>query len=238
VAGADGNASFEIVGNELCSNSVFESRTKSSYTIRVRTTDSGNLLTEQSFTIMVASVNQPTATIVLSKARLADLLPDDTFVGTLSSSDPDGPGTTTCSPPALDTDDLAWNDRFLEDARGLSECLFGIGLAATRPAVRGHGTRRRTVQQRNAGSFTGSPVHRHHTTHPDVARPLDARMRIGTLRHHRPDSIDGNQGTVFLIQHSRESVELSKSVLASDIRQPDGHDTIGLKPRVCLPKTT
>lgn len=126
MAGADGNASFQIVGNELRSNSVFQSRTKSSYTIRVRTTDFGNLSTEQSFTITVVSATQPPATIVLSKARLAELLPDDTFVGMLTSDDPDGPGTTTCSPPALDTDDLAWNDRVFEDARGLSECLFGI----------------------------------------------------------------------------------------------------------------
>jgi hypothetical protein len=126
VAGADGNGSFQIVGNELLSNSVFQSRTKSSYTIRVRTTDSGNLSTEQSFTITVVSVNQPPTNISLSTTRLTELVPAGTLVGTLSSSDPDGPGTTTCSPPALDTDDLAWNDRFLEDARGLSECLFGI----------------------------------------------------------------------------------------------------------------
>ena len=54
--GGDDNAAFQIVGNELRSNMVFDFETKSSYTIRVRTTDDGGLSFEQPFTLTVTDV--------------------------------------------------------------------------------------------------------------------------------------------------------------------------------------
>jgi hypothetical protein len=52
--GSDDNASFQIVGNQLETNAPFDLATKSSYTIRVRSTDAGGLSIEKVFTITVA----------------------------------------------------------------------------------------------------------------------------------------------------------------------------------------
>jgi hypothetical protein len=57
-AGADDNGSFTIVGDQLRSNAVFNFEAKSSFSIRVRTTDQTNLFLEQTFTITVTNVNE------------------------------------------------------------------------------------------------------------------------------------------------------------------------------------
>ena len=51
--GDSDNASFEVVGNQLRTKSPFDFETKSSYTVRVRTTDQGQLTFEKAFTINV-----------------------------------------------------------------------------------------------------------------------------------------------------------------------------------------
>jgi len=56
--GSTDNASFNVNGNALQANSSFDYETKSTYTIRVRTTDQGGLLFEQSFAISVLDVNE------------------------------------------------------------------------------------------------------------------------------------------------------------------------------------
>ncbi len=61
-AGDTDNASFSIVSGELRSAAVFDYETKSSYSIRVRTTDAGGLNTENTFTINVNDILEaPTA---------------------------------------------------------------------------------------------------------------------------------------------------------------------------------
>jgi uncharacterized repeat protein (TIGR01451 family) len=57
--GDDDNASFTIAGNNLQTAAVFDYETKSSYSIRVRSTDSGTLYYEEVFTITVTGVNDP-----------------------------------------------------------------------------------------------------------------------------------------------------------------------------------
>ncbi len=56
--GSTDNGSFAIVGSQLRSNAVFDFEAKSSYSIRVRTTDQGNLSFEQSFTVNVTNINE------------------------------------------------------------------------------------------------------------------------------------------------------------------------------------
>ena len=56
--GSTDNGSFAIVGSQLRSNAVFDFEAKSSYSIRVRTTDQGNLSFEQSFTVNVTNVQE------------------------------------------------------------------------------------------------------------------------------------------------------------------------------------
>jgi methionine-rich copper-binding protein CopC len=65
VSGAGDNSSFQIGGtdnDELQTSAVFDFETKSSYTVRVRSTDSGSSSTEEEFTISVTDLNEaPTA---------------------------------------------------------------------------------------------------------------------------------------------------------------------------------
>ena len=54
--GSADNASFTIVGNTLKTAAVFDYETKTSYSIRVRTTDQGGLYYEKAFTIAITNV--------------------------------------------------------------------------------------------------------------------------------------------------------------------------------------
>ncbi len=72
------NASFEIVGHQLRTTAAFDYETKSSYLIRVRTTDTAGLWYEQGFTIAVNDVNE--------------VPPVDFTVLPVSSYDTDQPG--------------------------------------------------------------------------------------------------------------------------------------------------
>jgi alpha-L-fucosidase 2 len=60
--GSTDNASFTISSNTLQTAAVFDFETKSSYSIRVRSTDQGGLYFEKAFTITVANVNEAPAT--------------------------------------------------------------------------------------------------------------------------------------------------------------------------------
>ncbi|MFZ4664047.1 MAG: cohesin domain-containing protein, partial [Caldilineaceae bacterium] len=57
-SGDSDNASFTLDGATLNTAAIFDYETKSSYTIRVRTTDGGGLFFEQSFTISVTDVDE------------------------------------------------------------------------------------------------------------------------------------------------------------------------------------
>jgi VCBS repeat-containing protein len=57
--GGDDNASFNITGSQLQTAASFDYETKNSYSIRVRTTDSGGLHYEKAFNITVTNANDP-----------------------------------------------------------------------------------------------------------------------------------------------------------------------------------
>ncbi|HEY3325312.1 MAG TPA: FN3 associated domain-containing protein [Planctomycetota bacterium] len=91
--GGDDNAAFSINGAELRTAASFVYKTKSSYTLRVRTTDAGGLFFEKSFTISVTKVNEAPSDIALSAASVPEGQVGGTVVGTFSSTDGD-PGDT------------------------------------------------------------------------------------------------------------------------------------------------
>ncbi|HSS77020.1 MAG TPA: cadherin domain-containing protein, partial [Thermoanaerobaculia bacterium] len=95
--GSTDNASFAISGNQLQTNAVFDFETKSSYSIRVRSTDSGtcNLFFEKVFTITVTDVNETPTNIALSPSSVAENQPSGTVVGTFSTTDQDAGDTHT-----------------------------------------------------------------------------------------------------------------------------------------------
>ena len=77
--GSADNASFSIDGATLRTAETFDYVAKSSYAIRVRTTDAGGKSFERSFTIGVRDFLEPT----LTPAEVAENTPAGTIVGTL-----------------------------------------------------------------------------------------------------------------------------------------------------------
>lgn len=89
--GATDNAWFTLSGNTLQTAAVFNFEVKSSYSIRVRTTDQGGLWFEKMFTITVTNVNEaPTVTISGASA----VYEGATYTLNLAATDPDAQGVT------------------------------------------------------------------------------------------------------------------------------------------------
>jgi hypothetical protein len=88
--GADDNAAFTIdASGNLKTAAEFDFEAKSSYSIRVRSTDSGGQSFEKVFTISVTNVNEAPTNIGLSNASVPENQPVGTTVGTFSTTDPD-----------------------------------------------------------------------------------------------------------------------------------------------------
>ena len=88
-AGAADNSAFTIVGNQLQINNSPDLTLKSSYSIRVRTTDQGNLSFEKALTIGVNEINEAPTDLALSAIVVNENAANNTVVGTLTSTDPD-----------------------------------------------------------------------------------------------------------------------------------------------------
>jgi len=93
--GGDDNASFGISGSTLQSAASFDFETKSSYTIRVRSTDGGGLFTEQSFVISITAANEAPTAISLDELTIDENEVAGTVVGTLSTTDTDATDSHT-----------------------------------------------------------------------------------------------------------------------------------------------
>jgi uncharacterized repeat protein (TIGR01451 family) len=93
--GANDNASFTIAGNHLQTAASFNYETKNSYSIRVRTTDSGALFYEKVFTIAVTNGNDPPVAVDDSDTTDADT--PVTIDVLHNDSDPDGDALTVAS---------------------------------------------------------------------------------------------------------------------------------------------
>jgi hypothetical protein len=95
------NSSFQIGGasnDKLQSAASFDFETKSSYTVCVRSTDSGGLSFDKQFTISVTNVNEPPTDISLSNNSIDENKPSGSLVGNLSQvGDPDSGETYTFS---------------------------------------------------------------------------------------------------------------------------------------------
>ena len=93
--GSTDNAAFNISGNQLRATAGLNFEAKSSYSVRVRSTDQGGLFTEKAFTITVTNVNETSTDIALSAASIAENAGANAVVGTLSTTDPDAASTFT-----------------------------------------------------------------------------------------------------------------------------------------------
>jgi hypothetical protein len=95
-AGDDDNAAFAIVGNQLQALASLDFETQSSYSVRVRTTDSGatppSLTREEFFVITLNNINEQPSALNLSSTVVDENAGANAVVGVLSTVDPDNPG--------------------------------------------------------------------------------------------------------------------------------------------------
>ncbi|MBW4660026.1 MAG: hypothetical protein KME15_15230 [Drouetiella hepatica Uher 2000/2452] len=93
-AGDTDNAAFAIASNELRLNIVPDFETKTSYSVRVRTSDFGGKFFEKTFTIGINGLPEnpgdtPPTDLLLSSTAVAENVPPSTVVGSFSTIDPD-----------------------------------------------------------------------------------------------------------------------------------------------------
>ncbi|WP_281239100.1 beta strand repeat-containing protein [Flavobacterium praedii] len=93
--GSTDNASFNISGGNLQITSSPDFETKSSYSVRIRTTDQGSLFFEKAFTITINDVNESPTDIALSASSINENVAGNSTVGTLSATDADAANTFT-----------------------------------------------------------------------------------------------------------------------------------------------
>jgi mRNA-degrading endonuclease HigB of HigAB toxin-antitoxin module len=94
-SGDTDNALFNVAANQLRATASLDFETKSSYSVRVRTTDQGGLAFDKTFTITATNVNEPPTNVLLSNSSVAENAGANAVVGTLSSVDPDAGDTFT-----------------------------------------------------------------------------------------------------------------------------------------------
>jgi len=95
--GDDNNSSFIISGSLLKNGFIPNYEVKTSYKIRVRSTDSIGQFTEKQFTITINNVNEAPYGLSLSNSSQAENTATGTTIGTFSTSDVDGGDTFTYS---------------------------------------------------------------------------------------------------------------------------------------------
>lgn len=93
--GDTNNASFTIDGASLKANAVFNFEVKSSYAVRIRSTDQGSLTTEKAFTIAVTNANETPTNLTLSANTIAENNEIGAVIGTFTTTDPDAENTFT-----------------------------------------------------------------------------------------------------------------------------------------------
>jgi hypothetical protein len=103
--GSSDNDAFSVSGGTLLSAASFDYETKSSYSIRLRSTDSGGLSVEKPFTITVTNVNEAPAVTLTARApsapsswdtvRVTSRVTDDSSVGSVILTYLVGSGTPT-----------------------------------------------------------------------------------------------------------------------------------------------
>ena len=114
------NGSFTISGTSLKNGIVFNYESKSSYSIRVRSTDAGGLYYEDTFTITVTNQNEAPTDITLSSYSISENVPTGTTIGTFSTTDPEG-GSMTYE--LFDTVNYPDNNNFIITAGALKSAV-------------------------------------------------------------------------------------------------------------------
>ena len=89
------NSSFSIESGALVSAASFDFETKSSYSIRVKTSDAGGLSYEEVVTISVSDINEAPSDLALDATTIVENAATGTTIGSISSTDEDANDTFT-----------------------------------------------------------------------------------------------------------------------------------------------
>lgn len=95
--GSTNNANFNVRNDSLLTNAPFNFEAKSSYTIRIRTTDNGGLVYEKQFQILINDANDVPTNISLDANEITENRLSRTFIGSLGTTDQDPSNSFTYS---------------------------------------------------------------------------------------------------------------------------------------------
>lgn len=93
--GPNGTDNFQIVGNELRSNGIFDYESENSFTIEITSTDAGGLTVAESFTISINDLPAQVTSITLSNSAIDENEVSGTLVGTFETFGEDLSGSYT-----------------------------------------------------------------------------------------------------------------------------------------------
>ena len=216
--GSTDNASFNISGSSLRINSSPNYEAKSSYSVRIRTTDQGSLTYEEAFTITINDLNEAPIDISLSATSVNENVIANTTIGTLSTTDPDAGNTFTYTLVAGsgDTDNASFN---------ISSTSLRINSSPNFEAKSSYSVRIRTTDQ---GSLTYEEaftitINDLNETPTDISlssttvnENVAANTTIGTLSSTDPDA--ANTFTYTLVAGSGSTDNASFSISSSSLR--------------------
>lgn len=95
--GSTDNSLFQISGNRLLTNAIFDYESKNSYSIRVQTSDSNGGVFQKALTINVNDVNENPTDLSLGNNSVAENSPLNTLIGNFTTTDPDTGNTFSYS---------------------------------------------------------------------------------------------------------------------------------------------
>ena len=93
--GSTDNDAFTIVGDQIKIKSSPDYETQDSYSVRLRTEDSGGLTFEKSFTFNVNDLNEDPTNLLVTESNFDEHIIPGSVVAILSSTDPDSDNTHT-----------------------------------------------------------------------------------------------------------------------------------------------
>ncbi len=216
--GSTDNASFNISGSSLRISSSPDYETKSSYSVRVRTTDQGSLTYEEAFTITINNLNETPTDISLSSSSVNENVIANTTIGTLSTTDPDAGNTFTYTLVAGDgsTDNASFN---------ISGSSLRISSSPDYEVKNIYSMRIRTTDQsglwyEEALTVTISNVNESPTnislSLASVSENVAGNTTIGTLSTTDPDA--GNTFTYTLVAGDGSTDNASFNISGSSLR--------------------
>lgn len=212
------NAAFNISSNALRITNSPDFETKSSYSVRIRTTDADGLTYDKPFTITINDLNEAPADMNLSSSAVNENVAANTVVGALSTVDQDAANTFfyTLVAGAGDTNNAAFN---------ISGANLRITGSPDYEAAGSYSVRVRTTDQgslyfEKAFTITINDLNEAPTyislSNNAVDENLGANAAVGTLGTTDPDS--GNTFTYTLVAGAGDDDNAALNIDSTTLR--------------------